>query len=351
MVEGRINEVHAWAAKTPGLTVEPWTYKPRPLGEHDIEIKIDYSGICGSDINMLKDHWEITNYPIVVGHEIVGKVITVGDKVTAFKEGDIVGTGCQVHACLKSSCSPCSRDLDPHCPENMYVFNLKYLDGSFTQGGFVEAVRVEDNYVHKIPASIDPVYAPPLMCAGLTVYTPMVRKGVKKGDRVGVVGIGGLGHLAIQFAKALGAEVIAFSHSSNKREQSLELGASKFVDISSKEEADSVRRSLNHLFVTSSAESNQLNEFVSWMDFEGQIVFLAHPKEDMTFNAGMFIHTEVSITGSLIGGRKVMGEMLEFAAKHNIRPMIERFPLAKINEALEYVDSGKPRYRVVLESA
>ncbi|KAJ1662266.1 hypothetical protein IW140_005946 [Coemansia sp. RSA 1813] len=350
MVEGKINEIHAWAGKTPGLAVESWTYKPRPLGEHDVEIKINYNGICGSDIHTLKNDWGNTNYPIVVGHEIVGKVITVGDKVTAFKEGDIVGVGGQIHACLKSDCKACSRELDPHCPENMFVFNATYPDGTPTQGGFAEAVRVEDNYVHKIPASIDPVYAPPLMCAGLTVYTPMVRKGVKKGDRVGIVGIGGLGHLAIQFAKALGAEVIALSHSSNKREQSLALGASKFVDISNKEEVDSVRHSLNHLFVTSSAESNQYNEFISWMDFEGQIVLLALPKGTMSFHPGEFIQTEVSITGSLIGGRKAMSEMLEFAAKHNIRPMIERFPLSKVNEALEYVDSGKPRYRVVLES-
>ncbi|KAJ1788891.1 hypothetical protein LPJ59_005453 [Coemansia sp. RSA 2399] len=350
MVEGKINNVRAWAGKKPGLVVEPWTYTPRPLGEHDVEIKVDYNGVCGSDINMLKNHWGITSYPIVVGHEIVGKVITVGDKVTAFKEGDTVGVGCQVHACLKSDCNACSHDLDPHCPENMYIFNSTYPDGTPTRGGFAEAVRIEDNFVHKIPSGLDPVYAAPLMCAGLTVFTPMMRKGVKKGDRVGIVGIGGLGHLAIQFAKALGAEVVAFSHSSNKREQSLELGASKFVDTSNKEEVDTVRHSLNHLFVTSSAESNQINEFVSWVAFEGQIVLLAHPKEDMSINAGLFIHTEVSITGSLIGGRKAMGEMLAFAAKHNILPMIERFPLSKINDALEYVDSGKPRYRVVLET-
>ncbi|KAI9506196.1 hypothetical protein GGI25_002107 [Coemansia spiralis] len=350
MVEGKINEIHSWAAMKPGLAVEPYTYKPRPVGEHDVEIKIKYNGICGSDIHAIKNDWGNSTYPIVTGHEIVGKVITVGEKVMKFKEGDLVGVGGHIHSCLRNDCNACSRDLDPHCSECMFVYGSKYPDGQPTCGGFADAIRVEDNYVHKIPESLDPVYVPPLMCAGLTVFTPMLRKGVKKGDRVGVVGIGGLGHLAIQFASALGAEVVAFSHSSNKREQSLELGASKFVDTSNKDEADTVRRTLNYLFVTSSGESNQYNEYISWMDFEGQIVLLALPKGSMTFHPGEFIQSEVSISGSLIGGTKYADKTLEFAAKHNIHPMIERFPLSKINEALEYVDSGKPRYRVVLES-
>ncbi|KAJ1995213.1 hypothetical protein EDC05_001051 [Coemansia umbellata] len=350
MVEGKINEIHGWAAMKPGLTVEPWSYKPRSLGEHDIEIKIEYSGICGSDLHTIKEEWNGTAYPAIVGHEIVGRVITKGEKVAHLEEGDLVGVGAQVYGCLQSDCNACSRDLDPHCPEKVFTYNSKYSDGQQAQGGYAEAVRVDANYAFKIPAGIDPVYAPPLMCAGVTVFAPMLRKGVKKGDRVGVVGIGGLGHLAIQYASALGAEVIAFSHSPNKREECAKLGASKFVDTSNKDEVDAISHTLKYLFITSNSKSNQYNDFVSWMDFEGQIVILAMPQGTMEFRPGVFIHTEVAITGSLIGGINVLKKTLEFSAKHNILPTIERFPMSKVNDALVHVDSGKARYRVVLEN-
>ncbi|KAJ1667938.1 hypothetical protein EV178_000872 [Coemansia sp. RSA 1646] len=334
----------------PGLTVEPWTYKPRPLGEHDIEIKIEYSGICGSDLHTIKEEWGGTSYPAIVGHEIVGKVITKGEKVTHLEEGDLVGVGAQVYGCLQKDCNACSRDLDPHCPNSVFTYNARYDDGEQAQGGYAEAVRIDANYAIKIPAGLDPVYAPPLMCAGVTVFAPMLRKGVKKGDRVGVVGIGGLGHLAIQYAKALGAEVVAFSHSPNKREQCMELGASEFVDTSNKKEVDAVRHSLNYLFVSSNSDSNQYNEFISWMDYEGQIILLALPKGNMSFSPGEFIRTEVAIIGSLIGGINVLKKTLEFSAKHNVLPIIERYPMKEVNDAIVRVDSGKARYRVVLEN-
>ncbi|KAI8324275.1 putative mannitol dehydrogenase [Martensiomyces pterosporus] len=350
MVEGKINEIHGWAAKAPGIKVEPWSYIPRPLGENDVEIKIEYSGICGSDLHTIKGEWGPALLPAIVGHEIIGKVITKGEKVADLSEGDIVGVGAQVFACLKDDCKACSRGLDPHCPHMVFTYDSKYADGHQAHGGYAEAVRVDSSYVFKIPDAIEPIYAPPLMCAGTTVFAPMLRKGVKKGDRVGVVGIGGLGHLAIQYASALGAEVVAFSHSPSKREQALELGASIFVDTSNKEEVDAVRRSLNFLFITSNSKGNQYQEFITWMDFEGQIVLLAVPEGQLSFAPSDFITTEVSISGSLIGGVDVIKKTLEFSAKHNIRPMIERYPIAKINEALERVDTGKARYRVVLET-
>ncbi|KAJ1800483.1 hypothetical protein LPJ59_001058 [Coemansia sp. RSA 2399] len=348
MVSGKIDEIHGWAAMKPGLAVEPWSYKPRPLGKHDVEIKIDFTGICGSDLHTIKEEWGGTSYPAIVGHEIIGKVITKGEGVTEFNEGDIVGVGAQVYADLKKDCSACSRNLDPHCPNSVPTYNSKYADGEQAQGGYAEAIRVDANYAFKIPSSIDPVHAAPLLCAGTTVFAPMLRKGVKKGDRVGIVGIGGLGHLAIQYASALGAEVVAFSHSPNKREQSLELGASKFVDTSSKEEVDAVRRSLSYLFVTSNAKDNQYNEFISWMDFGGQIVLLAIPEGKLTFAPFEFISSEVAITGSLIGGVNIIKKTLDFAVKHNIRPIIERYPLDDVNAALKHMDDGKARYRIVL---
>ncbi|KAJ1934388.1 hypothetical protein GGF37_006382, partial [Kickxella alabastrina] len=350
MVEGKINEIHGWAAMKPGLKVEPWSYTPRPLSDTDVEIKIEYSGICGSDLHTIKEEWGGTMYPAIVGHEIVGRVITKGSKVTHLEEGDLVGVGAQVHACLENSCNACSRDLDPHCPKSVFTYNAKYTDGEQAHGGYAEAVRVNSSYAFKIPASIDPVYAPPLMCAGATVFSPMLRKGVKKGDRVGIIGIGGLGHLAIQYAHALGAEVVAFSHSPNKRDECLTLGASIFVNTANEEEVNAVRGTLNYLFVTSNSHTSQYGNLVSWMDFGGQVVLLALPEGELNMSPRVFIKSEVAITGSLIAGVKVLKETLEFSAKHKIFPTIERFPMDHVNEAIEHVSSGKARYRVVLEN-
>ncbi|KAJ1953523.1 hypothetical protein EC988_002944 [Linderina pennispora] len=350
MVSGKINEIHGWAATKPGIQVEPWSYKPRALGPHDVEIKITHSGICGSDLHTIKGEWDNVKYPSIVGHEIVGTVITTGASVSSLKEGDIVGVGAQVYACLKDTCKVCSRDLDPHCPEAVFTYDDTYADGQQAHGGYAEAVRVHEHHAFKIPEAIDPVYAPPLMCAGATVFAPMLRKGVKKGDRVGIIGIGGLGHLAIQYANALGAEVVAFSQSPSKKQQAIELGASIFVDTTNKEELDAVRGTLNYLFVTANGTNSPHNDYVTWMEYEGQIVYLAVPPGKMSFTPSEFIHSQVAITGSLIGGVNIVKETLEFAARHSIRPVIERFPMSEINQALERVNSGRIRYRAVLEN-
>ncbi|KAJ1836688.1 hypothetical protein IWW55_003493 [Coemansia sp. RSA 2706] len=341
-------KISGYAAFEPGLKLKPWSYTPRPLGANDVEIDILYSGICGSDLHTLKEEWGPLSCPAIVGHEIAGKVTKLGSKVSTLAIGDFVGVGAQVYACLKKDCKACSRNLDPHCPHSVPTYNAKYEDGQQSQGGYAEAVRVDANYVFKIPDGLDPVHVAPLLCAGVTTFSPMLRHGVKKGDRVGIVGIGGLGHLAIQYAAALGAEVYAFSHSSNKREQCLELGATHFIDTSKKDELESARRTLDYLFVTSNAESNQYNEYISWMDFEGKIVMLSLPKNHMTFSPFEFVLNEVAITGSLIGGGSMIRKTLDFSAQHGIKPIIEKYPIEDVNEALQHMDKGKARYRIVL---
>ncbi|KAJ2777053.1 hypothetical protein GGI15_004639, partial [Coemansia interrupta] len=311
-------------------------------------IKIECCGICGSDLHTLKQEWSGTKYPVIVGHEIVGKVITKGEKVTHLEEGDLVGVGAQVYACLESSCRVCSRNLDPHCPKKVFTYNTMYADGHQAHGGYAEAVRVDSNYAFKIPAGLDPAYAAPLMCAGATVFAPMLQKGVKKGDRVGVIGIGGLGHLAIQYAAALGAEVVAFSHSPNKREQCFELGATEFVDTSDENQVNAIRGTLQYLFVTSNSHASQYGDLISWMDLEGQVVLLALPQGELNLPPGLFVRTKVAITGSLIAGIDDLKQTLEFSAKHNILPTIEKFSMEDVNSALEHVNNGKARYRVVL---
>ncbi|KAJ2800492.1 hypothetical protein H4R20_004038 [Coemansia guatemalensis] len=353
MVQGKFDIIHGWAAMKPGLKVEPWSYEPRPIGPHDVEIEIMHCGICGTDLHSIKADWEGVNYPVIVGHEIVGRVVTKGENVTRLVENDIVGVGGQIYSCQHDDCSECNRGLDSYCSKAVYAFNTKYPDGGRSQGGYASAIRVDANYAFKIPDAIANgylEYAPPLMCAGVTTFAPMIRKGVKKGDKVGIVGIGGLGHLAIQFAHALGTEVYAFSHSQNKKQQCLNLGASYFINTSDEENLKSVHHKLNYLFVTSSSESNQYNKYMSWMDFGGTIVLLALPAGKMSFAPAEFVYSGIAVTGSLMGGIDVLQKTLDFAAKHNIRPIIERFPMEKINEALLHVDSGKVRYRAVLDN-
>ncbi|KAJ1727622.1 hypothetical protein LPJ61_004477 [Coemansia biformis] len=349
MADCKFNEIHGWAAMKPGIKVEPWSYKPRPLGDSDVEIQITHSGICGTDIHINQNDWNNSTYPQISGHEIVGKVVTKGPAVNGFNVGDTVGVGAVCYACLRDDCDPCKKGMEQHCSKREYIVGGKYPDGERTQGGFADAVRVDEHYVSKIPDNIDPVYAPPLMCAGLTVFTPMVSKGVKKGDRVGVIGIGGLGHLAIQYANALGAKVVAISHSSSKRDQSMELGATAFVDMSNEKEIESLGNSLDYLFVCSNANAGKYNEFIPWMTCVGQIVILGLPTDQLKIYPAELVFSGVSISGSQMGGLAMARKTLEFAAQHNIRPMVERFPIAKINDAMEHVESGKIRYRAVLE--
>ncbi|KAJ1844539.1 hypothetical protein LPJ73_005143 [Coemansia sp. RSA 2703] len=348
MVEGKFNEIHGWAAIKPGLEVERWSYKPRPLGENDIEIKIDYSGVCSTDLHVIRGDWGKDLFPTIVGHEIVGRVVTKGENVTEFHEGEIVGVGPQVSACRDSTCHECSRSLDQHCSQKVFTYNDVYGDGNQAQGGYAEAIRVDSRYVFKIPSNLDPAYVAPLMCAGSTVYAPMLHAGVKKGDRVGVVGIGGLGHLAIKYAKAIGAEVVAFSHSPKKRDETLELGASEFVNTANADEVQAIRGTLQYLFVTSNVDPRKYKDFVTWMDFKGQIILLALAQGELEVSPILLAQKKVSITGSLIASREDQKAMLEFSAAHNILPVIETLPIDKVNDAIQRVENGKAHFRIVL---
>ncbi|PVU94539.1 hypothetical protein BB561_002471 [Smittium simulii] len=342
--------IKCWAAKSKGATLEPFEYVPRPLGPNDVEIKIDCCGICGSDIHTIDSDWGPSAYPVVVGHEIIGKVVQKGSNVSELAMGDLVGVGAQVFACNEPECGACSRGLDPHCPKGVFTYNAKYSDGGIAYGGYSEHVRVHADYAFKIPAEIAAADAAPLMCAGATVFTPMLANNFKEGDRVGVVGIGGLGHLALQYASALGCKVTAFSHSPNKRDEAISFGAHNFVNTADPEQVTAAARSLEYLIVTSNSSSNDYATFGSWVDFNGKIILLAAPSQDLVLNPFFFISTQVYIGGSLIGGIKQIKETLEFSAKHNIKPMIMKFPMSEVNKGIQTVRDGKARYRIVLEN-
>ncbi|OMH86356.1 putative mannitol dehydrogenase [Zancudomyces culisetae] len=342
--------IKAWACNEPKGKLAEWSYKPRELGPQDVEIKIDCCGICGSDVHYLDGDWGNSKYPAVVGHEIIGQVVSKGAEVTHLSLGDRVGVGAQVFSCMEPDCISCSRDLHPHCKKQVLTYGGKYADGEQSRGGYAEAVRVNAHFAFKIPEKLSSAEAAPLMCAGTTVFTPMIRFGLKKGDRVGVVGIGGLGHLALQFANALGCEVTAFSHSPNKKEECLKLGANKVVITTDEEEVRKCARSLDYLFITSNAKTSDFSAYFTWVDFGGKICLLAAPASKLEFSPALFIHNEVYIGGSAIGGIETIKETLDFAAKNNVRPIIERLPMSRCNEGVERVRDGKVRYRVVLEN-
>ncbi|KAI8870609.1 putative mannitol dehydrogenase [Ramicandelaber brevisporus] len=342
---------NAFASHGKGTPIVPWQYNPRPLGPNDIEIAISHCGICGSDIHTLDSGWGPTKYPVVVGHEIVGTVRQVGSAVTRHAIGDRVGVGAQVFACQdRSGCASCAAKDEPHCPKGVYTYNAKYADGETAYGGYAEAVRVDANFAVSVPAEISSEHAAPLMCAGVTVFTPILRHNVKAGDRVGVIGIGGLGHLAIQFAAKIGAKVTAFSTSDNKREECKTLGASTFVNTKKPEDVAAAQNSLDFLLVTANADGMPWNTYLSTMARAGKVIILGLPESDASLNLGALVRKDLILTGSLIGTPAELEQTLEFAAKHGVRPMIECMPMSQVNEGIAHVNSGKVRYRVVLEN-
>ncbi len=342
--------IHGYAAMKPGLEVEPFEYKSRPLGAADVEIAISHCGICGSDLHTISGGWGGANYPVIPGHEIIGKVTAVGSGVTDLSIGDRVGVGAMVFACQdKKTCNECATDMDSYCSKSVFTYNGTYSDGEKSYGGYAEYVRVDSNYAFKIPESIPSDVAAPLLCAGVTVYTPL-KKHVKAGDRVGVVGIGGLGHIALQFIRALGATPVAFSQSPNKEQVARELGAEDFVTTSDADSCANARRSVNVLIVTADAPNQPYDTYLSFIRVGGTLIMVGAPDDNITFKPFSLIPGAISFVGSLIGGIKDTKDMLELAAKENVRPVIQKMPMKDANKGIKMVDEGKVRYRVVLEN-
>ncbi|KAK1946581.1 NADP-dependent alcohol dehydrogenase C 2 [Phytophthora citrophthora] len=335
--------------------VQPWEYESRPLGAEDVEIKISHCGICGSDLHVIDSGWKPTLYPCVVGHEIVGEVTQAGPDVKDLKVGDRVGVGAQVWACLnkdpKNPCKDCAKGADAYCHGIVGTYNSKYKDGSKSYGGYAEYVRVLSDYAFKIPEAIPSDAAAPLLCAGTTVFTPFKEAGVKAGDRVGIVGIGGLGHLAIQFAKAMGADaVVAFSRSANKETEVCSLGADEFVNYSDPEQAKAAEGSVDVLLVTADADGMPYHLFLSFLASRGTCIMVGLPNDEVHFKPAQVVMKGAKFVGSHIGSIQDVKDMLELAAEKNVRPVVQKLPMSKANEGIQMLRDGKVRYRVVLEN-
>jgi uncharacterized zinc-type alcohol dehydrogenase-like protein len=331
----------AYAALKVGEKLQPWEYEPEPLEVNQVEIRVTHNGLCHTDLHMRDNDWGVSEFPLVAGHEVVGVVTEVGEKVTSLKKGDRVGVGW-----IRSSCRTCD-----HCLQGEENVCREGYTGLIVgnHGGFADRLRVTADFTYKIPDALDSASAAPLLCAGITVYTPLRTYIKRPGMKVGVMGIGGLGHLAIKFARAMGAEVTAFSTSADKEAQAKEFGAHHYQKWGTPEEMEAVKGTMDLIVCTISAETDWDLAF-SLLANNGVLCFVGIPVSSLNVPLIPLIFGQKSVVGSVVGGRRFMREMLEFAAINQIKPMVETMPLSQVNEAMDKVAANKARYRIVLLS-
>ncbi|KAI8800456.1 chaperonin 10-like protein [Cladochytrium replicatum] len=353
MSGGSTTEFKAYACHGKGEPLVPFAYTPRPLGPNDVEIRIAACGICGSDIHTMDSGWGPTPYPVVPGHEIVGVATQVGAQVKKIRVGDRVGVGPIKQTCDGAKkCDSCSKGLENLCVRSVPTYAGFYKDGAASYGGYAEGVRVHEQWTFKIPDALTFAEAAPLLCAGVTVFAPLKRAGITKGMRVGVVGIGGLGHLAIQYAVAMGAEVVAISHSESKKGEAEKLGAKGgFLVSSKKDEMKRARMSLDVVIVTALSDQVKPGAFDAYLGLvkaHGTVILVGVPESPIPFWAFSVIGQQRAIVGSSIGSPAETQEALEFAAKHGVKPWIETEKMSRCGEAVARVRKGDVRFRMVL---
>ena len=336
------------AATSAKSTLAPFSFERRDAKENDVVIDIKYCGICHSDIHQVKSEWGDAIYPMVPGHEIAGIVREVGAKVTKYKVGDRVGVGCFVDSCR--TCASCRDDLNQYCLEGMTgTYNAYERDGKTpTQGGYSDIIVVDENYVLQIPDSIPLDKAAPLLCAGITLYSPLMHWKAGPDKKVAILGLGGLGHMGVKIASALGAEVTVLSHSDKKRADALKMGAQHFICTKDKEVFKKHASTFDLIINTVSAEIN-MNDYFELLKLDGTLVVVGIPDKPLTIHPFPLIMKRRSYAGSVIGGIKETQEMLDFCAKHSITPEIEVILPDYVNTAYERVLKSDVRYRFVID--
>jgi uncharacterized zinc-type alcohol dehydrogenase-like protein len=341
--------VRAFGTAAPEADLKQMGILRRDVTPHDVEIEIQYCGVCHSDLHTAKDEWHFTVYPCVPGHEIVGKVVSIGNHVSKFKVGDLVGVGCLVDSCRE--CEYCKEDLEQFCEQGVQTYNSpdKAL-GTPTFGGYSEKVVVDENYVLHIPENLDLAAAAPLLCAGITTYSPLKHWNVGPGKKVGIVGIGGLGHVGIKIAKAMGAHVVAFTTSESKFAEAKRLGADEVVLSKDQVQMDAYRGKLHFILDAVSAE-HDINAYLSLLRVDGSLALVGAPEHPLPVAAFSVIMGRKSFAGSMIGGIAETQEMLDFCGKHNITADIEMIDMQQINEAYERLLKGDVKYRFVIDMA
>ena len=340
----------AYAAAEAKSPLAPWTIERRAPAAHEVQIEIRYCGVCHSDIHQARGEWGGGIFPMVPGHEIVGEVGAIGSAVTRFKVGDAVGVGCFVDSCRE--CSACREGVEQYCSGGMTATYNSMERGTKqpTYGGYSTRIVVDENYVLRVPASIPLDRAAPLLCAGITVYSPMRHYGVKAGDKVAVVGLGGLGHMGVKIARAMGAHVTVLSTSPSKRDDALKLGADDFAATGDPATFKKLAGQFDFILDTVSAP-HDYTAYLGLLKRDGTMILVGMPDQPVPLSAGPLIMGRRRLVGSLIGGIRETQEMLDFCAEHNVASDIELIPIDKINEAYERMIKGDVRYRFVIDCA
>jgi uncharacterized zinc-type alcohol dehydrogenase-like protein len=343
-----MTKIPAWAAPTPGAPLAPFSIDRRDAGPHDVVIDILYCGVCHSDLHQVRDEWSGGLFPMVPGHEIVGRVREVGREVKKVAVGALAGVGCMVDSCRE--CDPCRHDTEQFCRKGVaWTYNGTEMDrATRTYGGYSTRVVVDERFVLRFPEGLDPAAGAPLLCAGITTWSPLRQWECKKGDRVGVVGLGGLGHMAVKLAASLGAEVTVFSSSESKKADALRLGATEFAATKDEEIFKKLAGRFDLIIDTVSAK-HDIGRQLGLLRPKGALVLNGVPPEPATIHAFALVSGNKRLAGSLIGGIAETQEMLDHCAKHGIVSDVEMIPIQKINEAYERMLASDVRYRFVID--
>jgi uncharacterized zinc-type alcohol dehydrogenase-like protein len=342
--------VNSYAAMDSNTPLEPYKFERRAVGPDDVEIDILFCGVCHSDLHQAKNEWGGSNYPMVPGHEIVGKVTAIGNKVTKFNIGDIAGVGVMVDSC--KTCKTCSNNLEQYCVEGFVgTYNNKERNSNnITMGGYSTKIVVDEYYTFKISPSLPLAAVAPLLCAGITTYSPLVYAGVKKGMKVAVIGLGGLGHMGVKFAVSFGAEVTVISTTPSKEADAKKLGATNFI-VSTDKDAMSNYNSYFDVILDAISANHDYTQYLNLLGIDGKLMVVGLPIESPKVQPFSLVTNRRSVIGSCIGGMKETQEMLDYCAKHNIVSEIEVIPMQKINEAYERMLKGDVKYRFVIDLA
>ena len=338
-----------YAAESANSKLAPISFDRREPRPDDVSIEIDYCGVCHTDIHFAQNDWGVTEFPVVPGHEIIGRVTAVGPEVKNYKVGDSVGVGCMVDSCR--TCSSCESGLEQYCLEGMTgTYNgVDRHDGSITFGGYSDKVVVSERFVVRVPEKLDPAAAAPILCAGITTYSPLRHYGVKAGDKVGVIGMGGLGHMGVKFAKALGAEVTIFTRSESKVAEAKKQGADHVIISTDRAQMKAARGTFDFMLDTIPVQ-HDVNPYLNSLRVDGThiLVGLLDPIEPAV-QAGALVGKRRVLGGSLIGGMPETQEVLDFCAEHDITCDIEMLDIKNINEAYERMKKGDVKYRFVID--
>ncbi|KAL0396468.1 UNVERIFIED_CONTAM: 8-hydroxygeraniol dehydrogenase [Sesamum calycinum] len=335
-----------WAAKDPSGVLAPLKFSRRATGEHDVQFRVLYCGICHSDLHLAKNEWGGTIYPLIPGHEIVGEVTEIGSKVTKVKIGDKVGVGCLVGSCRQ--CEECNKNQESYCLKQIISINSRYYDGTVTYGGFSDLMVADEYFVLRWPDNL-PLNCAPLLCAGITTYSPMKRFELDKpGVSVGVVGLGGIGHLTVKFAKTFGSRVTVISTSANKKKEAIEtFGADEFLVIHDQDQMQAAAGTLDGIIDTASA-NHSLLPLMNLLKPHGKLILIGAPQK-LEVPVFPMLQGGKFIVGTACGGLKETQDMLEFAAEYKILPDIEVIPIDYVNTAMERLEKGDVKYRFVID--